>query len=74
MRDREAQRLTPDRLDAFADRMLRTMRRLPTAQGDDVVMRILEDDRDLAAVLPALRSTIATAHRIGLPLRRDGVS
>jgi hypothetical protein len=54
------------------------MRRLPTAQRDVVVTRILESDPDLAIVLPMLRSTIATAHatayRIRLPLRRDGVS
>jgi hypothetical protein len=50
------------------------MRRLPAAQRDVVVTRILESDPDLATVLPALRSTIATAHRIHLPLRRDGVS
>jgi hypothetical protein len=28
---------------------------------------------DLVTVLPALRATIATAHRIRMPLRRDGL-
>jgi hypothetical protein len=74
MRDREEQRLPPDRLDAFTERTLRTVRRLPPWQRDIVVTRILEADPDLATVLPALRSTIATAHRIRLPLRRDGVA
>ena len=73
MRDHEAQRLTPDRLDAFTERTLRTMRRLPPAQRDVVLTRILEDDADLAIVRPTLRATIDTARRIRLPLRRDSV-
>ena len=50
MRDYEAVRLTPDKLDAFSERTLRTMRRLPPAQRDVVLTRILEDDADLGHV------------------------
>jgi hypothetical protein len=73
VRDHEEQRLPPDRLDAFTRRTVRAMRRLPPAQRVVVVTRILESDPDLATVMPALRSTISTAHRIRLPLRRDGL-
>jgi hypothetical protein len=74
VRDHEEQRLPPDRLDAFAAKTIRAMRRLPPAQRDVVVARILESDPDLVDVVSALRSTITTARRIRLPLRRDGVS
>ena len=66
--------MTADQVDAFTARTLRTMRRMSPAQRDVVVTRILEDDQDLATVLPALRATITAAHRIRLPLRRDGVA
>ncbi|MGH2490965.1 MAG: hypothetical protein ACRDF9_05595 [Candidatus Limnocylindria bacterium] len=42
MGDHEGQRLRPDQLDAFTQRTLRAIRRLPPAQRDVVVTRILE--------------------------------
>jgi DNA-directed RNA polymerase specialized sigma24 family protein len=48
--------------------------KLSPAQRDVVVMRVLESDADLAAVLPAMRATIAAVRRIRLPLRRGGVA
>jgi hypothetical protein len=73
VREHEEQRLPADRLDAFAAKTIRAMHRLPPAQRDIIVARILESDPDLVDVVPALRSTITTARRIRMPLRRDGV-
>jgi hypothetical protein len=66
--------MTAEELERFMVRAVRTMRRLSPGQRDVVLLRILESDQDLASALPALRATIAAAHRIRKPLRRDGLS
>jgi hypothetical protein len=62
-----------DRAVAVADRTIRALRKLSPTQRDVVVLRILESDAVLATVLPALRATLTAAHRMRLPLRRDGI-
>ena len=50
------------------------MAKMTAPQRELVVRRTLEGDPDLASAMPAFRATIAAAHRIRLPLRRDGVA
>lgn len=67
--------MTADDVDRFARRTVRTLSGLPSARRAEVIMRILEADPALAAVLPELRATIGRARyqRPLGPLIRDAV-
>jgi hypothetical protein len=74
VRDRPTTVITDDQLRSLLERLERTMPRMTPAQRELVARHVLERDPDLAPALPVLVTTIRNAKRLGLPLRRDGVT